>query len=98
MTFTDYIIKERGIDFLTTSLFDMDKNGIQYPIEEWFSDLYADYIMLQPEEEKHERKISVTKKELNSFLHDVDMGINSIKDGPNKASHRLYRFMGWIKD
>ena len=46
MTFTDYIIKERGIKFLSISLMDMDKCKYTGTLEEWFSDMHTEYVNL----------------------------------------------------
>lgn len=46
MTFVDYIIKERGRIFLSVSLMDMEKSGYKGTLEEWFSDMYFDYKLL----------------------------------------------------
>ena len=46
MTFVDYIIKERSRKFLSISLMDMEKSNYKGTLEEWFSDMYIDYIYI----------------------------------------------------
>ena len=46
MTFTDYIIKERSRTFLTLSLLDIEKVKYRGTIEEWFSNMYLEYKLL----------------------------------------------------
>ena len=43
MTFVDYIIKERSRKFLSISLMDMEKSNYKGTLEEWFSDMYTEY-------------------------------------------------------
>ena len=46
MTFVDYIIKERSRKFLSISLMDMEKSNYKGALEEWFSDMYTEYTIL----------------------------------------------------
>ncbi len=46
MTFIDYIVKERSRRFLSISLMDMEKCNYKGTLEEWFSDMYAEYTIL----------------------------------------------------
>jgi hypothetical protein len=46
MTFVDYIIKERSRRFLSISLMDMEKSNYKGGLEEWFSNMYIEYIIL----------------------------------------------------
>tara|TARA_R110001583_G_scaffold8435_1_gene40258 strand:+ start:1981 stop:2148 length:168 start_codon:yes stop_codon:yes gene_type:complete len=46
MTFVDYIIKERSRKFLSISLMDMEKSNYNGVLEEWFSDMYTEYTIL----------------------------------------------------
>ena len=46
MTFVDYIIKERSRKFLSISLMDMEKSNYKGTLEEWFSDMYTEYKIL----------------------------------------------------
>jgi len=46
MTFVDYIIKERSRGFLSISLMDMDRCNFKGTLEEWFSDMYIEYKIL----------------------------------------------------
>ena len=50
-TFVDYIIKERSRKFLSISLMDMEKSNYKGTLEEWFSDMYIDYTILNQKEE-----------------------------------------------
>ena len=43
MTFVDYIIKERSRKFLSISLMDMEKSNYKGTLEEWLSDMYTEY-------------------------------------------------------
>ena len=51
MTFVDYIIKERSRKFLSISLMDMEKSNYKGTLEEWFSDMYTEYKILNQKEE-----------------------------------------------
>ena len=54
MTFVDYIIKERSRKFLSISLMDMEKSNYKGTLEEWFSDMYTEYkIINQNKDEKN---------------------------------------------
>ena len=44
MTFSNYVIKERSKKFYTMSLIDISK--CNSTLEEWFSDMYGDYKIL----------------------------------------------------
>jgi hypothetical protein len=48
MTFVDYIIKERSRKFLSISLMDMEKSNYKGTLEEWFSDMYTEYKIINP--------------------------------------------------
>lgn len=50
MTFVDYIIKERSRRFLSISLMDMDRSNYKGTLEEWFSNMYAEYKILIDQE------------------------------------------------
>lgn len=43
MTFSEYIIQERSKKFYFTSLQDMVRSNTNLTLEEWFSDLYTEY-------------------------------------------------------
>ena len=51
MTFVDYIIKERSRKFLSISLMDMEKSNYKGVLEEWFSDMYTEYTILNQNKE-----------------------------------------------
>ncbi len=44
MTFKDYIINQRSSYFYFLSLQDMKKINKEFTLEEWFPNMYADYI------------------------------------------------------
>jgi len=46
MTFSEYIIQERSINFYLISLKDMCKFNANMTLEDWFSDMYYDYKIL----------------------------------------------------
>jgi len=48
MTFSEYIIQQRSLNFYFISIYDMNRLGCNMTIEEWFSDLYYDYNILFP--------------------------------------------------
>ena len=51
MTFVDYIIKERSRKFLSISLMDMEKSNYKGTLEEWFSDMYTVYKIINQNKE-----------------------------------------------
>tara|TARA_R110002020_G_scaffold475622_2_gene711379 strand:- start:335 stop:610 length:276 start_codon:yes stop_codon:yes gene_type:complete len=55
MTFVDYIIKERSRKFLSISLMDMEKSNYKGTLEEWFSDMYIDYVYILNQNKEDER-------------------------------------------
>ena len=52
MTFVDYIIKERSRKFLSISLMDMEKSNYKGTLEEWFSDMYTEYKIINQNKNK----------------------------------------------
>ena len=52
MTFVDYIIKETSRKFLSISLIYMEKSNYKGTLEEWFSDMYIDYIYIPNQEQR----------------------------------------------
>ncbi len=68
MTFVDYIIKERSRKFLSISLMDMEKSNYEGTLEEWFSDMYIDYVYILNQNKEYERSGATSAYERISVI------------------------------
>ncbi len=68
MTFVDYIIKERSRKFLSISLMDMEKSNYEGTLEEWFSDMYIDYVYILNQNKEDERSGATSAYERISVI------------------------------